>query len=113
LDGPAVYFHLYDEDDGVPAHVTIDQVAYNDEAPQESPCNTPPQFRDITCLKAGEMCADVAKYNAGRAVARLTEFFVNGNGQQMVNNQDCTGFLITQGARKDLLLTAKHCITES
>jgi len=108
----AVRVDLIDQPDGVRAYAGVDAVAYGREPLEPATlCNNPSQLKDITCLKDEQPCEDVFRYASGEAVARLT-FKVRNNttGDTLLIANNCTGWLVKKDLRRDLLLTAKHCM---
>jgi hypothetical protein len=67
---------------------------------------------DITCSQADEHCPNVERYTAGTAVARLTVDALMLRTPSVQKQWSCTGFLVAFEGRRDLILTAGHCIRD-
>lgn len=64
-------------------------------------------FRDVTCLKPGFPCAMPDWYASARATARI---FIRRTNNTM---SQCTGTLLDRQGRKDVLITARHCMVSA
>ncbi len=112
VPGDTAVLRLFADDVGEGAGVEVDMVAFDKDGPPEPRAICPPSdlLDDMTCYKAGERCANLARYAAGTAVARLSVSAENLRDPLLTRSWKCTGFLIDHDGRRDLVLTAGHCV---
>ncbi len=83
--------------------VRVPYVAYRIPAEIEPVPTGELELRDATCLKSGHPCSNPSWYESGRATARI---FITRSSSVA----QCTGTLLDREERKDVLITARHCL---